>query len=118
MVPWIHAADHARALLFLLQDPEAVGAYNLVAPQTATNTEFMQAICKAMRRPFWLHLPAPALRLVLGEMAQLILAGRPSRPKRLLDAGFEFTYPTLESALGEILHGSWRPVRRAGELPT
>jgi hypothetical protein len=117
-VPWIHAADHARALLHLLEDPYASGAYNLIAPQSSTNSEFMQAICGALGRPFWLHMPDLALRLALGEMAQLVLSGRPSRPKRLLEAGFVFAYPTLESALGEILRGSSYPLTGAGEMPT
>jgi hypothetical protein len=72
----------------------------------------MKAICDTLGRPFWLHLPGIGLRLVLGEMAQLILSGRPSRPKRLQEAGFVFVYPTLESALGEIFHGSAVPAMR------
>jgi hypothetical protein len=111
-VPWIHAADHSRALRHLLEDPNARGAYNLIAPETSTNGEFMKAICDALGRPFWFHLPGIALRLVLGEMAQLILSGRPSHPKRLLEAGFAFLYPTLESAMGEIFHGSAVPATR------
>jgi uncharacterized protein (TIGR01777 family) len=105
-VPWIHAADHTRALRYLLDNQDARGAYNLIAPESSTNSEFIRAVCKSLGRPYWLHVPGFFLRLVLGEMAQLILSGRPSRPKRLLDEGFEFAYPTLEAALGEILHGS------------
>jgi hypothetical protein len=113
-VPWIHAADHSRAVQHLLEDPNASGAYNLIAPETSTNSEFMRAICTALGRPFWLHFPGTALRLALGEMADLVLYGRPSRPKRLLEAGFAFLYPTLESALGEIFHG---PSARGTRLP-
>jgi hypothetical protein len=111
-VPWIHAADHTRALRYLLEDPNASGAYNLIAPESSTNSEFMRAICRSLGRPFWLHLPGIALRLVLGEMAQLILSGRPSHPRKLLDAGFVFAYPTLEAALSEMFHGSAAPVNR------
>lgn len=102
-VPWIHAVDHTKALAYLLEDSSARGPYNLVAPDISTNTEFMKRICLGLRRPFWLHLPAPVLRLFLGEMAQLILDGRPSRPLRLLQGGFRFRYPTLESALADVL---------------
>lgn len=111
-VPWIHATDHTRAVQHLLEDANASGAYNLIAPETSTNREFMKAICTALRRPFWLHVPGIALRLALGEMAELILSGRPSRPKRLLEADFEFLYPTLESALGEIFHSPPAPATR------
>ena len=116
-VPWIHATDHARALQFLLEDPNASGAYNLIAPDTSTNSEFIRAICEALGRPFWFHVPGIALRLALGEMAQLILSGRPSHPRKLLDAGFVFAYPTLETALGEIFHRpavQVTPLRRMG----
>lgn len=111
-VPWIHAADHTRALLLLLEDTNASGPYNIIAPEISTNSEFMGAICSVLGRPFWLHLPATPLRLVLGEMAQLILEGRPSRPRRLLEAGFVFEYATLKSALQDLLSNGRRTQAR------
>ncbi|MFH1185576.1 MAG: TIGR01777 family oxidoreductase [Chloroflexota bacterium] len=101
-VPWIHLTDHVRAVQHLLEDRQASGAFNLVSPVPTTNAEFMEATCKALRRPFWLHMPAFALRLALGEMGVLVLAGRPSQPIRLLNMGFRFAFPTIDLALQDL----------------
>jgi NAD dependent epimerase/dehydratase family enzyme len=64
--------------------------------------EFMRAIARALHRPFWFHVPRWLLRLSLGEMSVLITEGRYSQPKRLLEQGFEFNFPKIEEALGNI----------------
>src|SRR5512141_646527 len=92
-MPWIHLADEVRAMRFLLENDEARGAYNLIAPTPTANVEFMRAIARASHRPFWFHVPKPLLRLALGEMSVLITEGRFSQPKRLLEQGFEFSFP-------------------------
>jgi hypothetical protein len=117
-VSWIHLADQVRAVRRLIEDEAATGAYNLIAPASTTNEEFMQSVCRWAGRPYWLHLPAPALRLLLGEMSVLILGGRPSGPKRLLEAGFEFAFPTIESALQDLLKGHQASISLSGETPT
>ena len=117
-VSWIHLADQVRAVRRLLEDESARGAYNLIAPASTTNEEFMQSVCRWAGRPYWLHVPALALRLLLGEMSVLIIGGRPSRPKRLLEAGFEFAFPTIDSALQDLLKGHEDSVSLAGETPT
>jgi len=106
MVPWIHLADHVRAIHYLIDHEDATGPYNLVAPSPATSDEFMSIVCRMLRRPYWLHVPAWVLRLALGEMSQLVLAGRAIMPSRLLEAGFQFVFPGLEQALGNILAGA------------
>jgi uncharacterized protein (TIGR01777 family) len=101
-VPWIHIGDHVRAVRRLLEDDQTRGAYNLVAPSSITNSEFMRALCSALHRPYWLHIPALPMELVLGEMSSLILAGRAGQPKRLLEAGFEFRFPGVEEAFRDL----------------
>ena len=101
-MPWIHLLDEVRALKFLLEREDARGPYNLIAPNPTSNTEFMHSVAKALHRPFWFHVPKFLLRLVLGEMSVLITEGRYSQPKRLLHDGFEFKYPTIDAALGNI----------------
>ncbi|MFO3797883.1 MAG: DUF1731 domain-containing protein, partial [Anaerolineales bacterium] len=64
-----------------------------------SNAEFMQALARVLKRPYWLSTPAFLLRLVLGEMSVLITEGRYAQPHRLLEAGYTFRYPTLEDAL-------------------
>lgn len=101
-MPWIHLADEVRAMKFLLETDDARGAYNLIAPTPTSNDEFMRAITRALHRPFWFHVPKFLLKLTLGEMSVLITEGRYSQPRRLLDQGFEFQFPTINDALGNI----------------
>jgi hypothetical protein len=103
LVPWIHVADYVRALLFLLESEDAVGAYNLVAPVASNNAEFMESLCAGLRRPYWLHVPGEMMRIGLGEMADLILRGRASTPMRLMKAGFQFQFPDIRSAANDLL---------------
>ena len=101
-MPWIHLADEIRAMKFLLENENARGAYNLVAPTQTSNADFMRAIAKTLRRPFWFHVPKFLLRIALGEMSVLITEGRYSQPRRLLEEGFSFQFPRIEDALGDI----------------
>jgi uncharacterized protein (TIGR01777 family) len=100
--PWVHIDDQIGAIRFLMENPEAKGAYNLIAPQMTSNAEFMSALAKVLRRPYWFHIPALLMRLALGEMSLLITTGRFSQPKRLLKLGYTFRFPELEGALKDI----------------
>lgn len=100
---WIHMMDVVAAIQFLLANPAASGAYNLTAPQPARNTEFGKTLAKVMRRPYWMPVPALALRLVLGEMSRLVLEGQRALPRRLIEAGYSFRYDQLEAALRSLL---------------
>ena len=101
-MPWIHLTDVVRAMSFLLQSETARGPYNLIAPTPTSNAEFMRQVASALHRPYWFHVPKFLLKLPLGEMSVLITEGRYSRPKRLLEEGFEFKFPTIEKALENI----------------
>ncbi len=102
-VPWIHIQDEAEVLRFLIENEQASGAFNLIAPEPTSNAAFMRAIASAMRRPYWFPTPAFMLRAVLGEMSTLLLDGRYSAPKRLGEQGYSFRYPTIDAALGNLL---------------
>ena len=102
--PWIHIADEVGAIRFLMAKDEASGAYNLTAPQTVRNSDLARALGKVMRRPAFFRVPASVLRLVLGEKAMLVLEGQRPVPRRLLEAGYAFQFPTIESALEDLLH--------------
>ncbi len=110
-VPWIHIADQVGALRFLLENDQARGVYNLVAPTPTSNEQFMQALAAVLSRPYWLPTPAFMLRAVLGEMCVLVRKGRYSRPARLLRAGYTFLFPAVEAALRDLLLN--KPDRRA-----
>jgi uncharacterized protein (TIGR01777 family) len=101
-MPWIHVKDHTKAMRFLLDNDNAHGPYNLIAPRLTSNAEFMRAVTAALRRPYWFHAPRPLLRLVLGEMSVLLTEGRFSQPKRLIELGFQFQFGTLKAAMEDL----------------
>ncbi len=105
-MPWIHIADQAAALGWLLENDSLHGAFNLVAPEITANAEFMRLLARQMHRPYWLPTPAFLLRLVLGEMSVLVTEGRPVLPKRLLESGFKFKYPAFDLALADLFRRS------------
>ncbi len=101
---WIHIDDLVAALRYALDQSELTGPFNAVAPNPVPNTEFTQTLARVLRRPALLPLPAPILRLALGELAQpLLLDSTRLSPARLESAGFRFTHPNLEEALSSLL---------------
>tara|TARA_Y100001934_G_scaffold247283_1_gene306962 strand:+ start:8153 stop:9001 length:849 start_codon:yes stop_codon:yes gene_type:complete len=97
---WIGLKDTVSAIVFLLEHEDLNGPFNLVAPNPSTNREFTNILGKVLRRPTLFPLPAFAARIALGPMAiETLLASTRVQPKRLLDAGFQFEHPDLESAL-------------------
>jgi len=100
--PWIHRADVAAICQWLLANDAAQGAYNVGAPKPVTNAEFTRALGRALGRPTVLPMPEAALKLLFGEMSELLLVSDRMLPKRLLDAGFKFRYPDLDRALAAI----------------
>jgi uncharacterized protein len=105
VLSWIHIADEVRAIRTLIEHPTASGATNLTAPNSVTNAEFSRTLGAVMRRPAWFAVPAAAIRILLGEMAQLVLTGQCVVPHRLQALGFTFEYQELEAALTACLRG-------------
>ncbi len=101
-VPWIHLADQTGALGFLLENEKASGVFNLISPTPTSNAKFMHAIAVTLHRPYWLPTPALLIKAVLGEMSILVVEGRYCQPRRLLELGYQFRFPTIESALQDL----------------
>jgi uncharacterized protein (TIGR01777 family) len=100
---WISIDDLARMFLFALENKEMNGVYNAVGPNPATNAELTKAAAKKVGKIFMgIGVPGFALKIVLGEMAQMVLGGNRISANKILDAGFEFKYPVLEDALEKI----------------
>jgi hypothetical protein len=100
--PWIHREDLAAICQWLLENPGARGVYNACAPNPVTNAEFTRALGKALGRPTVLPMPEAALKLLFGDLSELLLVSDRMLPRRLLDAGFRFRYPDLDPALAAI----------------
>ena len=100
---WIHRDDVCRMLIWAIENHQIKGTFNAVAPHPVRNKDLVKSIAKAMRQPA-VFAPGPALvmRIVLGEMAAVILNSNRISAEKALKAGFEFQYQTVESALAAI----------------
>jgi uncharacterized protein (TIGR01777 family) len=103
---WISLNDVLRAIEHSITDEAFAGAANAVAPNPVTNAELTRTLARVLRRPAILPVPAPILRLALGEIASELLSSVRARPARLAEAGFEFEDPELEPALRRLLDRS------------
>ncbi|MBV2127681.1 TIGR01777 family oxidoreductase [Arsukibacterium indicum] len=99
---WIHIADMVKMIDFLLHSPTLHGPFNAVAPKPVTNKQFSQALAERLKRPARLTMPAFMLRLLFGEMADILLYGQRVVPQQALEAGFKFQYPKLPAALADL----------------
>ena len=100
---WIHLKDEVAGIRYLLEKQDASGPFNLTAPTPISSAEFLRILARVLKRPYWLPVPAFALRLVLGGMATLVLEGMYILPQRLQELGFHFRFETAESALRDLL---------------
>jgi len=100
--PWIHRQDMASIYAWLLSNDQARGAYNASAPNPVTNAEFTRALGRVLGRPTIFPMPEAALKLLFGEMSEILLVSDRMLPKRLLDEGFRFRYPELDTAFTAI----------------
>ncbi|MFE9606354.1 TIGR01777 family oxidoreductase [Streptomyces hokutonensis] len=91
--------DEVAAIRHLIDTEGLSGPFNLTAPNPLTNREIAAAMGRVMRRPSLFTVPAPALKLVLGEMSGDVLGSQRVLPKRLLESGFTFTFPEIEGAI-------------------
>lgn len=102
-MPWIHIDDIVGAYRFVIDNDDLVGAVNGTAPNPVTNAEFSKALGRALHRPAFLPAPAFGLKILFGEMSEILLEGQRAIPKKLLTAGYEFKYPEVGAALKDVI---------------
>ena len=103
MMSWIVLGEVPAVMEHVINTPGLSGAVNFVAPQAVSNAEFTRVLAKAMRRPAFLPVPALAIKILFGEMGkELLLSGANVIPKRLIESGYVFRYPDLETALSKM----------------
>ncbi|MCA0402374.1 MAG: TIGR01777 family oxidoreductase [Proteobacteria bacterium] len=101
-ISWVYYQDLIEAIIFLIEHKEIIGPLNITAPQAISQKEFAKQYAKVLNRPLFLTMPANIIKLLFGEMGEeLLLKGQKVVPKRLIQLGFQFKYPSLESALTE-----------------
>jgi uncharacterized protein (TIGR01777 family) len=100
-ISWVHVEDAVGILRLALEKP-VEGPLNITSPKPVTMEEFGRTLARVLRRPYWLPAPAPLLRAVFGEGADVLLRGQRVLPKRAEAYGYSFQYPDLEGALRAI----------------
>lgn len=100
---WVHLADEVAIIRFLMERKTLFGAFNATSPNAVVNEIFSQVLGDVLGKPAKVRMPGFMMKLLLGEASELLLEGQRVYPARLLDAGFEFTYPDLERALKSVL---------------
>jgi uncharacterized protein len=105
-VPWITVQDMARMFLWLAENPKAQGAFNGCAPEPVTNAEFTKKLAKSLGCPAFMPAPAFAMRLMLRELADVLLGSQRATPHAILKQGFSFDHPTLEAGLAHLVSSS------------
>ncbi|MCL6443613.1 MAG: TIGR01777 family oxidoreductase [Alicyclobacillus sp.] len=99
---WIHVDDAARMLITALVDTALSGPLNITAPNPVPMTELGRAIGQALHRPHWLPVPAVALKVLFGEMSEILLLGQRVIPQKWMATGRDFLFPTIDKALADI----------------
>jgi uncharacterized protein (TIGR01777 family) len=101
--PWIHIDDLCSIYIKAIEDTQMISAYNAVAPEHNTNKQFIEAIAHNLKKPFWFPaIPAVSIKVILGEMSEMILTGSRISSDKIKNSGFVFRYPNLESALEQL----------------
>jgi uncharacterized protein (TIGR01777 family) len=102
-IPWVHIEDVIGAIFFALSNQSISGPVNITSRAPATMKEFCHALAHALRRPCWPPVPAFFIRMMLGEMAEIVLSSQRVIPRKLLEAGYLFRHTDLSKAFVAIL---------------
>jgi uncharacterized protein len=103
MMSWIHLADMVRVILACINNKALIGAINATAPQPVSNYDFSHGLCQVLHRPCILTTPAWLVKLLFGELSDLLLYGQNVIPNKLQQQDFSFEFPTLTAALTDLL---------------
>lgn len=100
MIPWIHINDLVNMFLFAIENEQAEGTYNAVAPNPVNNREFSKQLASTFKKPY-LPLPVPGflLKLLLGDRSKLVLTGSKISSNKIENMGFQFEFPSIKNAL-------------------
>jgi len=100
---WVHLADVVGAIVWALDHPTLHGPVNVTAPEPVRFRDFAEALGRRLRRPSWLPVPAFALRLAMGQMAEVVVTGQRAVPAALIADGYSFRYSRIDDALAAVV---------------
>lgn len=101
-ISWIHIEDVVNLLTYCLTNEKLHGPVNLTAPHPKRNKDFLRTLTTIYKRPYWLPTPGSFIRIVLGEMSELVTKGQFVLPEKALNNDFSFSYPHLSEALKSV----------------
>lgn len=102
--PWIHIDDMVGILLHVIDDEATTGRYNAVAPNAVTNAEFTRSFAAQLRRPIVWAVPEWVIKRIVGEeRSSILLRGQLVRPKRTVESGYVFKYPSIDDAMRDLV---------------
>jgi uncharacterized protein (TIGR01777 family) len=99
IMSWIHRQDYLNALLFVLDNPDCRGPFNMTAPEPVDNRAFTEALARSLKRKALLVTPEFLLKPILGERSLLLFGGQSVLPEKLQEHGFRFQFPSIDDAL-------------------
>lgn len=100
---WVHIEDVCRILHFCIEQDTISGPVNVTSPAPERMDRFGQVLGHVMQKPHWIPVPSFMLKLLLGEMSEIVLQGHPVLPEKMLSNGYSYKHPTLSSALKDLL---------------
>lgn len=101
--PWIHLNDLVNAYRFVINHPDIAGPVNWIAPHPVRNLDLTKTLADKLKRPVMLPTPAIVMKTVLGELGKALTCSQRTQPAVLQNAGFQFAYGDIDSALNEIV---------------
>ncbi len=102
---WIHLKDLVAAHIFVIENPEISGPVNFTSPEPVRNRDLARTLGQILGRPALFKVPGFAMRMAVGELADVLVKGQRVYPAKLEEAGFSFSYPKLDKALRASLQG-------------
>lgn len=103
-LPWVHIEDLCGIYIKAIEDAQMKGAYNAVAPDYKTNSDFTKTIARVLRKPLWLpNIPAIVMKIIFGEISAILLKGSRVSSEKIINAGYKFRFTKLEGALVNLL---------------
>jgi uncharacterized protein (TIGR01777 family) len=104
-ISWIHLDDLCSMFVYAVENENLSGAYNATGPYAVTNQELTKAIAHQLQKPLWLPpVPGFVLKIMIGEMADMVVKGSVVSSRKIQQTGFKFQYPDLETALRNLLN--------------
>jgi uncharacterized protein len=100
---WIHINDLIAAYIFAIENSKINGVFNLVSPEPCDNAIFTRTLSECLHLPAFFTVPVFILKFIYGEGATVVAGGQKVFPERLIEAGFKYNFPSLESAFADIL---------------